>query len=113
MTEDTNQPAAQDETTAPFEGIKFAILIGLKATPDGRGVLMRKAMTELAQVDGMADTMNMEDPAVYMGFWLNENWSYLTALASREYTLAHNLRMLTAKDDKVLQLVAPDGSRLQ
>lgn len=114
MTEDTNQPAEQDETTAPFGDIKFAILIGLKATPDGRGVLMRKAMTELAQVDGMPDTMNMEDPAVYLGFWINENWDHIIALASREYSLAHNLRMLEARGEApVLNLVAPDGSRLQ
>lgn len=117
MTESTNTPAQPnevDETTAPFGDIKFSILIGLKATPDGRGVLMRKFMTELAQVNGMPDTMNMEDPAVYLGFWLNENWPHIIAMASREFTLAFNLRMLEARGEApVLNLVAPDGSRLQ
>ena len=72
MTEDTNQPAAQDETTAPFESIKFAILIGLKATPDGRGVLMRKAMT----VNGKS--LTPDEPAALIAFLASDEAAAIT-----------------------------------
>lgn len=99
-----NTDAATQEV--PFAQDNFKILIGIDA--DDGVVRMRAAVPNAISSNGVLD---LADPAVFVGWWIQEHWGEVTNLAAGEYNARQAL--VAASAPAPLQLVSSNGGILQ
>lgn len=105
MTEDNNVQTQAGEL--PFSQDTFKVLIGVDSAADGN-VRIRMAVPNAGASHG---TLDLSEPAVFIGWWIQERWNDLTNMAAGEYNARQALVAATAPP--ALKLVGPDGGMLQ
>lgn len=103
MTNDRDETPQAGEV--PFAQENFKFLIGID---DDNGVVRMRAAVPHAVA---GSTLDLSDPAVFLGWWIQEHWNDLTNMAAGEYNVRQALVAATAPP--ALKLVAPDGGLLQ
>ena len=89
----------------PFAQDTFRFMIGIDAVD---GVVRMRTAVPKAAANGMLD---LGDPAVFVGWWIQENWIGLSNMAAGEYNVRQAL--VAASAPAPLKLIGPGGGLLQ